>query len=145
MRRSCIILFYILIISFGLCIFTGCAEYLYPERKPYAGEQITPQQIAEISESMAESKAIAESEKAALKTESDTEPPFVPDTDSLGNTVVYWTDNGSVWHINSKCPSLSRSLKIEIGTEESAINAGKERLCKKCIELLFEEESTSEK
>ena len=144
MRRIYKIIFFNLFLYFVLCIITGCAEYFYPDREPYAGEPITPEQIAEISESIAESKAIAESEKAALNTEADTEPPFVPDTDNLGNTIVYWTYNGSVWHINSKCSALSRSLKIESGTEESAFSSGKERLCKKCSELLLEEENIPE-
>ena len=117
-----------------ICNFAGCADYFYPDREPYAGEKITPEQIYEISESIAESKAIAESEKNATNTEMVAET-FIPDTDENGNIIVYWTENGSVWHINSKCSSLSRSSKIEFGSEEVAVLAGKERLCKKCNEL----------
>ena len=126
---------YFLQVVFIILNFAGCADYFYPEREPYAGEVITPEQIYEISESIAESKAIAESEKNATNTEAVTET-FVPDTDNNGNVIVYWTENGSVWHINSKCSSLSRSSKIEFGGEEEALTAGKERLCKKCYELI---------
>lgn len=125
---------YILFVVLFICNFAGCADYFYPEREPYAGEKITPEQIYEISESIAESKAIAESEKNATNTEMVAET-FIPDTDDNGNIIVYWTENGSVWHINSKCSSLSRSSKIEFGSEEVAVLAGKERLCKKCYEL----------
>lgn len=142
MKRIYKKIIFIIPFVFILYSFTGCAEYFYPEKEPYAGEVITPDQIAEISESIAESKAIAESEKAA-NIEAVTEPPFVPETDVQGNVVVYWTENGSVWHINLRCASLSRSVKIESGSEDLALNSGKERLCKKCSELIFQEESTS--
>jgi len=137
-----ILIFIILFFLICFC-FLGCASYFYPERELYAGEEITPDQLFEISKELAESKALAESEKAAENTEEVTEP-FIPDTDDMGNILVYWTDNGSVWHINLKCPSLSRSVKVESGTENTAITKGKERLCKKCGELIAEENTSKE-
>ena len=51
-----------------------------------------------------------------------------------GELIVYWLEGGGVWHESRKCPSLSRSDpdKLLSGSEQDAINAGKERVCKNC-------------
>ncbi|MBQ8509146.1 MAG: hypothetical protein IJ493_04480 [Clostridia bacterium] len=46
--------------------------------------------------------------------------------------VVYWVKNGEVWHLRENCPSLSRSKDILSGSVSDAMNAGKERVCKRC-------------
>lgn len=61
--------------------------------------------------------------------------PFEPETtvvEEADSGTVYWTPGGSVWHTTESCSSLSRSKEIISGTEEQAIQAGKERVCKKC-------------
>ena len=98
----------------------------------YAGEEITPNQLYEISQ------ALVESNNDTDKIEEVTEP-FVQDTDNEGNLLVYWTKSGEVWHINKKCSALANSVNIESGTEEVAIVNGKERLCKRCGELIVDE------
>ena len=51
-----------------------------------------------------------------------------------GKLLVYWTKSGSVWHESASCSSLANSSKENLicGSEEEAISAGKERVCKKC-------------
>lgn len=51
-----------------------------------------------------------------------------------GRLLVYWTKNGSVWHESVECPSLANSDKSSLasGSEDAAVEAGKERVCKKC-------------
>lgn len=56
----------------------------------------------------------------------DVEPP--PNEIGVPGT-VYWTPNGSVWHIDPNCPSLARSKVVNSGTVEQS---GKSRGCKKC-------------
>ncbi|MCI8388550.1 MAG: hypothetical protein HFE63_08820 [Clostridiales bacterium] len=46
--------------------------------------------------------------------------------------VVYWVENGEVWHTRVNCPSLSRSKNIRSGTLAEAMNVGKARVCKRC-------------
>ena len=58
-----------------------------------------------------------------------------PETTSAAepqDNVVYWVKNGEVWHISVNCSSLSRSKNILSGTVETAMDAGKERGCKRC-------------
>lgn len=111
---------------------SGCASYFNSERELYAGEEITPNQLYEISQ------ALVESNNDTDKIEDVTEP-FVQDTDNEGNLLVYWTKSGEVWHINKECSALANSVNIESGTEEVAIVNGKERLCKRCGELIVDE------
>ena len=126
---------FLFVLIYSLCLFCSCADYFYPDREPYAGEVITPDQLEEISLALAESKAAAESEK---NTPDTTAPPFTPDTDNNGNIIVYWTPNGTVWHIDSGCSSLVRSTTIKSGSESMALESGKELICKKCEGLIEE-------
>lgn len=51
-----------------------------------------------------------------------------------GRLIVYWVKNGSVWHVSSKCSSLSKTSASHIlsGSEDEALAQGKERACKIC-------------
>ena len=51
---------------------------------------------------------------------------------TLGNTSVYWTQFGSVYHLDTECQHLNRSSELFEGDVASAIAAGKTRLCKTC-------------
>ena len=51
---------------------------------------------------------------------------------TLGDTSVYWTQFGSVYHLDTECQHLNRSSELFEGTVSSAIGAGKTRLCKTC-------------
>lgn len=46
--------------------------------------------------------------------------------------VVYWTEGGSVFHLDEDCSHLNRSYELTAGTPEEAEQAGKSRLCKSC-------------
>ena len=62
--------------------------------------------------------------------ESAQESVIVIDAD----TIVYWLKNGSVWHLDSSCRSLSGSNKSSVisGSLKEAYSQGKERGCKNC-------------
>ena len=51
-----------------------------------------------------------------------------------GSLIVFWTNSGSVWHQSSHCSSLANTAKENLicGSEDQAVAAGKERVCKKC-------------
>ncbi len=51
---------------------------------------------------------------------------------TLGDTSVYWTQFGSVYHLDTECQHLNRSSELFEGDVASAIAAGKTRLCKTC-------------
>ncbi len=48
------------------------------------------------------------------------------------NQIVYFTPNGTVYHLRKDCSSLSRSKEILEGTVEDAYLEGKEKPCKQC-------------
>ena len=70
-----------------------------------------------------------ETEMISLSTEENT--PV--ETDSLHDMqdVVYWTQNGEVWHTEKDCRYLKNKSVIS-GSQEEAIDAGKSRLCSSC-------------
>ena len=51
------------------------------------------------------------------------------ESDENNAQTVYWTPNGSVWHVDPNCSSLSKSKDVRSGTIEES---GKDRACKKC-------------
>ncbi len=79
-----------------------------------------------------ETSAIAETSSTPETTappETTAEPPSQTDTQTV---TVYWVPNGEVWHTKINCSTLSRSKNILSGTLEAAMQAGKERVCKRC-------------
>ena len=51
---------------------------------------------------------------------------------TLDGTDVYWTQFGSVYHIDQDCQHLNRSSELYEGDVATAIANGKTRLCKTC-------------
>ena len=51
---------------------------------------------------------------------------------TLDGTDVYWTQFGSVYHIDPDCQHLNRSSELFQGAVATAIGEGKTRLCKTC-------------
>ena len=51
---------------------------------------------------------------------------------TLGDTSVYWTQFGSVYHLDTECQHLNRSSELFEGDVATAIAEGKTRLCKTC-------------
>ena len=51
---------------------------------------------------------------------------------TLGDTSVYWTQFGSVYHLDPDCQHLNRSSELFEGDVAAAIGANKTRLCKTC-------------
>ena len=51
---------------------------------------------------------------------------------TLAGTEVYWTQFGSVYHIDQECQHLNRSSELFQGDVATAIANGKTRLCKTC-------------
>lgn len=88
-------------------------------------ETATDSQFQDESESAAELTDltdVAETEKYAKE--------YSPD----GKLIVFWLESGKVWHESRYCISLARSdqSKILRGSQEDALSAGKERVCKNC-------------
>ena len=151
MKKSFVmaILFLVAVITFS---FTACA-FDESERNFYGGELLNDDKLSEIkgsvftdeakTESVAESKGDeTEINDKGTYTESDNADVEVPDTDTEALTevedvdeekqIVYWTKNGSVWHIDEDCYRLNKSKEIISGTIDEAKESGKERVCSSC-------------
>lgn len=50
---------------------------------------------------------------------------------TTGEDKVYWTENGTTYHLDKDCSALANSSKIYEGTVEEAFKAGKVAECKK--------------
>ena len=51
---------------------------------------------------------------------------------ALGETTVYWSPFGKVYHTHDDCSALNVSESLTFGTVEQAIAEGRTRLCKFC-------------
>ena len=99
--------------------FTGCVERFVGEETDYStGEVLTPEMI----ESIFEAISTPVTEKYPSETVED------------GSVLLYWLENGSVWHISLNCGSIAKSdpKNLHSGSITDALNAGKERGCKVC-------------
>lgn len=97
----------------------ACSEYSSGAAGFYTGETLTPEAV--------ESIWVAISERESQESEK-----YTPTTDESGETVLYWTSSGKVWHISDECSSLKRSTNINFGNMEEAEAAGKQRACSVC-------------
>ncbi len=81
-----------------------------------------------------ETESALVSDTTAVIAEASTQEKYSKEYDLNGNLIVYWVKNGSVWHVSSKCSSLSKSSSADVlsGTEADAQASGKERACKIC-------------
>lgn len=52
--------------------------------------------------------------------------------EALGDTEVYWTPFGKVYHTHEDCGSLNQTDTLTVGTVEQAIEANRTRLCAHC-------------
>lgn len=86
------------------------------------GETLTPERLEEISASLF---------PPATEPETETVAVLSPELSSIEDT-VYWTDGGSVLHIDETCYHLDRSDIVHSGSVEEAVAAGKTRLCASC-------------
>ena len=51
---------------------------------------------------------------------------------ALGDTIVYWSPFGRVYHLDDDCSALNVSETLTYGTVEEAVAANRTRLCKFC-------------
>ena len=51
---------------------------------------------------------------------------------TLGESDVYWSPFGKVYHTDSECQSLNQTETLTMGTVEQAIAANRTRLCSFC-------------
>lgn len=100
-------------------LLASCSSYSSGKPDFYAGETLTPEGVEWI--------LAAISEKEAAVTEK-----YSPTTDEAGDTVLFWSGSGKVWHISRECPSLKRSTNIKSGNKAAAEAEGKERVCSVC-------------
>lgn len=52
--------------------------------------------------------------------------------ETLGDTDVYWSPFGTVYHTDPDCGHLNHSDSLTVGTVQQAIEANRTRLCKTC-------------
>ena len=148
----------VLLLCVVLVFACGCSEYLPEHETISSGEVLTPEYMAEISQKLTEETHPSleiSGEDSTLRTEDSSVLDVDEDiqTEDNGVTqviatsqqvessvtpnettvdVVYWTEGGSVWHNTKDCSALARSKNIISGSVHDAVEAGKERVCKKC-------------
>lgn len=130
--------------------FVCACDFDESERNFYGGELLNNEKLSEIkgsifteedkTESNTKEKtesidkdADDESEsmlESFIDSNSEGEPRDEVDEDEI--LTVYWTKNGSVWHIDEECYRLNNSKEILSGSVEEAKESGKERVCSSC-------------
>ena len=144
-------IFWLVIIAVVLVGICGCSEYLADSESISSGEILTPEYMSEISQKLVEDKTTSSTvlstpdtsidiggetneftEQSSLTSTKEVSVTTIEDSVEPLEDIVYWTENGSVWHKTKDCSSLSRSKNIISGSELDAISSGKERVCKRC-------------
>ena len=147
----------VLLLCAILLLICGCSAYLPESETVSSGELLTPEYMAEISQKLAEGQnttleipsedytskiedsSILEGDDSQTEDDSVTQViSTFQQTDCTATSneiivsVVYWTESGSVWHNKKDCSALARSKSIMNGSIHDAVEAGKERVCKRC-------------
>ena len=76
----------------------------------------------------------ADSKDATSSEQKNTEgidEPIESTPSSDGETVLYWVENGEVWHTSPDCRYL-KNKEIISGNRDEAVADGKKRLCSAC-------------
>ena len=80
-------------------------------------------------------RPITKDELASLSAELFTEAEEPDTADGYHNfETVYWTEGGSVYHLNRDCYHLKRAENVISGSVKHARKEGKERVCSTCGE-----------
>ncbi len=103
----------------GICAFvlTSCSK----DHGFSAGNEMSGEELEKYREQLL---AEQNEEKA------DEQEPEEPADEPL--EVVYYTENGTVWHADRNCSYLKRSQNVLEGSVEGAAIAGKTRPCSAC-------------
>lgn len=121
----------VLLLIIPLLMLAACSEYSYAVSGFYAGETVTPEQLAEISAGIAVFITQPGGEGTAAGSRA-VESVRNADTAENGDVIVYYTKSGGVWHYNRGCGSLQNSALVISGSIEEAKAAGKARECSIC-------------
>ena len=108
----------IFIISF---VFSSC---MVLDRKPtiyYNEEELSLEDITQMRQTFEEPE-LSEQNYENL----------VPYSDKNVEIRVYWVKNGNVWHTSPECGYFNDDVEIIFGSEEDAIQCGKQRACRIC-------------
>ena len=89
----------------------------------YDGRELTEQEIGVILARGAESESSESSSVLLAFREGDSAPT---------EESVFWTESGSVFHLDPLCRHLAKAKEICYGTAEDAVLEGKERACTAC-------------
>ena len=98
------------------------------------GVPVTPEMLESVSRSLAAEKTgEPESQSAATDIpQEESGSAMVSDTEISASDIVYWTENGTVYHLDPQCSTLRHSEHILSGSIDEAMSAKKERVCKSC-------------
>ena len=129
------------IIAFALILSLSSCAYFTEPGKINGGEKLNEELLSEIRDEIFGSGGIfvedeIENEKqdgfvSGEIENNDTVIENVEGEETVPST-VYWSPNGSVWHIDKTCRYLKNSNTICEGTVDEAKNEGKEHMCSTC-------------
>lgn len=136
----------IIIIITSILILSSCSYSDNDSSKFGGGELLDSEKMEEIKSVIFSSEEITEEESTESPTEitSDTETTkeaifettinetVSEEKESQEGTIVYWVEKGQVWHTSKSCSYISNKDNVISGTQEQALEAGKERVCSRC-------------
>ena len=97
------------------------------------GVPVTPEMLESVSRSIAEMNTTEPTDQVVhMESSEQTEASDQESTEAVIPDIVYWTENGTVYHMDKQCNTLRHSEHILQGSIEEALLAKKERACKSC-------------
>ena len=131
------------LLSLLLC---SCSVSFSDESTFYGGQMLDDALLAEIRQDVlgkddetsstkdiattnsADSEAVTSSVQESTESNDD---PGEDTSSSDGETVLYWVENGEVWHTSPDCRYL-KNKEVTSGNRDEAVADGKKRLCSAC-------------
>ena len=134
MRHFIKILSLILSVVF-LITMCSCSLFTYDTSRFDGGDTLSDELLSKIENDLrneAQTSETTNDSKATEDIHSDLSVESESQDNKDGDTTVYWTSGGSVWHTSRECSYIKNSKNILSGTVDEAISSGKKQLCSSC-------------
>ena len=126
MRKSLTVWVIALILAISM---TSCSLLDINDRY-VGGELLDDEMMSEIMDEIFSDKSDIGEDENFSETEGADNNESVDNAD--GEEIVYWVENGEVWHTHKDCVSIKDSTPILSGSVDKALEEGKTRLCTRC-------------
>ncbi len=109
-----------------------CCEFDESRNHLSGGQLLDDEKMSQIRNEVL-SGELSETDSDEITSEKDIAQDETDENNDNSDSIVFWTEGGSVWHISPTCSHIKNSSKkIFAGTTNDAVKAGKTKQCASC-------------